>query len=266
MISSKSPKILITDKNRSFMKATAEYLLSMGYFAVYPEAKTDPEKIIAMLRAIKPDAVVISSTNGKIINTIRESINMGLDTYFIIKTPYINYRLPGDIPHNRYTILTEPIESEKILDTLKERVPFPSAEQAKSIAVRKAVTEMLKKIGIPAHLKGYTYVREAIIMIIEEGDPFGAFRKNLYQELAQMVGSTAQAVERAIRTAIEAGFNRGDLDFIEQLFCNTIRSDKGKPTNFEFISLVADAVSEDMELQCFPEVVTAIRCKKGENK
>ncbi len=102
------------------------------------------------------------------------------------------------------------------------------------------VTAIIHEIGVPAHIKGYQYLREAIIMTVEDMDVINAVTKVLYPEVARKFGTTASRVERAIRHAIEVAWDRGDLDTLQKYFGFTVSNAKGKPTNSEFIAMIAD--------------------------
>ena len=104
------------------------------------------------------------------------------------------------------------------------------------------VTDMIHEIGIPAHIKGYHYLRDAIIMAIEDLDVLNAITKVLYPTVAKNHQTTASRVERAIRHAIEVAWSRGKLDTLDELFGYTVSNGKGKPTNSEFIALIADTI------------------------
>ena len=104
------------------------------------------------------------------------------------------------------------------------------------------VTNMLHEIGIPAHIKGYHYLRDAIIMAVNDMDVLNAITKILYPTVAKKYQTTSSRVERAIRHAIEVAWSRGKLDTLDQLFGYTVSTGKGKPTNSEFIALIADTI------------------------
>ena len=108
--------------------------------------------------------------------------------------------------------------------------------------LEKDVTDMIHEIGIPAHIKGYHYLRDAILMAIEDMDVLNAITKILYPTVAKRHQTTSSRVERAIRHAIEVAWSRGKLDTLEELFGYTVSNGKGKPTNSEFIALVADTI------------------------
>ena len=102
------------------------------------------------------------------------------------------------------------------------------------------VTEILHNIGVPAHIRGYHYIREAILMAVEDIDILNYITKELYPAIAKKCNTTSSRVERAIRHAIEVAWNRGKIDEIDKFFGYTISNSKGKPTNSEFIALIAD--------------------------
>ena len=113
-------------------------------------------------------------------------------------------------------------------------------EERKPLETR--VTDMIHEIGIPAHIKGYHYLRDAIIMAVEDMDVLNAITKILYPTVAKKHQTTASRVERAISHAIEVAWSRGKLDVLDELFGYTVSNGKGKPTNSEFIALVADTI------------------------
>ena len=105
------------------------------------------------------------------------------------------------------------------------------------------VTEILHQIGVPAHIKGYYYLRESILMVIADQSVLSAITKQLYPGVAQKYGTTASRVERAIRHAIEVAWDRGNVEVLEHYFGYTINSSRGKPTNSEFIAMIADKIN-----------------------
>lgn len=102
------------------------------------------------------------------------------------------------------------------------------------------VTEIIHRIGVPAHIKGYQYLRTAIMMTIEDNDLINAVTKVLYPAVAKKYQTTSSRVERAIRHAIEVAWDRGDIDTLNAFFGYTIQNERGKPTNSEFIAMIAD--------------------------
>lgn len=115
-------------------------------------------------------------------------------------------------------------------------------EEPKSPYLTRKVTEILRNLGVPAHIKGYGYLREAIILVVNDPDLINGITKELYPQVAETFHTTASRVERAIRHAIEVGWDRGDIEVLQNFFGNTVSLSKGKPTNSEFIALVADEI------------------------
>ena len=102
------------------------------------------------------------------------------------------------------------------------------------------VTKIIHQIGVPAHIKGYQYLRCAILMTIDDGDVINSVTKVLYPTVAKKYQTTTSRVERAIRHAIEVAWDRGDVDTLNSYFGYTIQNSRGKPTNSEFIAMIAD--------------------------
>ena len=122
----------------------------------------------------------------------------------------------------------------------KETEPVQSIE--KSHDLEKDVTDMIHDIGVPAHIKGYQYLREAIIMSVQDPQMISSITKILYPDIAKKFQTTPSRVERAIRHAIEVAWARGKMETLDRLFGYTINTGKGKPTNSEFIALVSDKI------------------------
>lgn len=108
--------------------------------------------------------------------------------------------------------------------------------------LEKDVTDMIHEIGVPAHIKGYQYLREAIMMSVEDTEMLNSITKILYPSIAKKYQTTPSRVERAIRHAIEVAWSRGKMETLDSLFGYTINIGKGKPTNSEFIALIADKI------------------------
>ena len=119
-------------------------------------------------------------------------------------------------------------------------------EEQRHPGLRVEVTEILHQIGVPAHIKGYHYLRDSIIMAIENPDIINAVTKQLYPSVAKEYNTTSSRVERAIRHAIEVAWDRGDVDVLNSYFGYTIHNTRGKPTNSEFIAMISDKLSLNM--------------------
>lgn len=120
--------------------------------------------------------------------------------------------------------------------------PYEKKEELKERNLESDVTAIIHEIGVPAHIKGYQYLREAIIMSVNDMDMLNSITKILYPTIAKKFQTTPSRVERAIRHAIEVAWSRGKMDTIDALFGYTINNGKGKPTNSEFIALIADKI------------------------
>ena len=115
-------------------------------------------------------------------------------------------------------------------------------EKIQKVKIENEITEILHEVGIPAHIKGYMYLRTAIMKTYDNIDILGQVTKVLYPEIARNYNTTSSRVERAIRHAIEVAWSRGKLDTLDELFGYTVSNGKGKPTNSEFIALIADTI------------------------
>jgi two-component system response regulator (stage 0 sporulation protein A) len=124
---------------------------------------------------------------------------------------------------------------------------FDRAELYTMQTLEEDVTEIIHEVGVPAHIKGYQYLREAIIMCVNNMDMLNSITKILYPEIARKFQTTPSRVERAIRHAIEVAWSRGKMDTLDELFGYTISNGKGKPTNSEFIALITDKIRLQMK-------------------
>lgn len=116
------------------------------------------------------------------------------------------------------------------------------------MTLEKYVTDVMLDMGVPAHLKGYRYLRTAIIMAKEDMEVVGSVTKLLYPEIAKKFGTTEQKVERAIRNAIEVSWLRGNVETFEELFGYSVQSGKNRPTNSEYIAQLADKISLELRV------------------
>ena len=137
--------------------------------------------------------------------------------------------------------LLKPCKVETVLERARQLAGFSSGGAAKApMALETTVTSIIHEIGVPAHIKGYQYLREAILIAVDDMDVINAVTKILYPEVAKRFNTTASRVERAIRHAIEVAWDRGDLETLQKYFGYTVSNIKGKPTNSEFIAMIAD--------------------------
>jgi len=185
------------------------------------------EKLSELPENDRPAVIVMSGFSSE--HTLTEASNLGA-SYFMQK--------PFDFPvlFSRIRI----VSSKSRLDTA-----FGAAHDIKAQrpSLEALVTEIIHEIGVPAHIKGYQYLREAIILTINDMDVINAVTKILYPTVAKKFSTTPSRVERAIRHAIEVAWDRGDLETLQKFFGYTVSNIKGKPTNSEFIAMIADRLS-----------------------
>jgi two-component system response regulator (stage 0 sporulation protein A) len=141
--------------------------------------------------------------------------------------------------------MLKPCDMSALVERLEEirggeNLRMPAARHTGQQSIETMVTNIIHEIGVPAHIKGYQYLREAIIIAVEDMDVINAITKILYPQVAKTFQTTPSRVERAIRHAIEVAWDRGDLDTLQRFFGYTVSNTKGKPTNSEFIALIAD--------------------------
>ena len=153
----------------------------------------------------------------------QRSVELGAD-YYILK------------PFDLDVLGTRIRQMFNTINTNTVRQPMP----VKSRNLDVEVTKIIHQMGVPAHIKGYQYLRDAILFVIEEVNLLGAVTKELYPMIAQKYVTTPSRVERAIRHAIELAWDRGNVDMMNKFFGYTINVERGKPTNSEFIAMVAD--------------------------
>lgn len=136
--------------------------------------------------------------------------------------------------------LSKPCSEESLLELMRQAAQSQQEMGDFSPALEGQVTAIIHEIGVPAHIKGYQYLREAILIAVQDMDVINAVTKVLYPEVASRFSTTPSRVERAIRHAIEVAWDRGDLETLQKYFGYTVNSAKGKPTNSEFIAMIAD--------------------------
>ncbi len=154
------------------------------------------------------------------------------------------YRLIGNLmqDNREFQVMITVPSKESEEDILCGRREKPETVMEKPRDLEKDVTDMIHEIGVPAHIKGYQYLREAIMMSVNDSEMMGSITKILYPTIAKKYQTTASRVERAIRHAIEVAWNRGRMETLDAMFGYTINTGKGKPTNSEFIALIADKI------------------------
>ena len=136
--------------------------------------------------------------------------------------------------------LAKPNQSQAVIERIRLLKNSANVTPKAYQNMETLVTSIIHEIGVPAHIKGYQYLREAILIAVDDMDVINAVTKVLYPEVAKRYGTTASRVERAIRHAIEVAWDRGDLETLQKYFGYTVSNAKGKPTNSEFIAMIAD--------------------------
>lgn len=181
-------------------------------------ANMDSLTILAKLKELNLNRKVIA-TSEYISTEMMNNLSVYKPNYFIKK------------PYNNETL-------EKVVKSLSQSEG--SSSLLGDSELRVAITDMLHSLGIPSHIKGYSYIRDGIEMMYKDSSLIGSITKELYPSIASLYQTTSSRVERAIRHAIEVSWMRGDYNLMEELFGNSVDYDRAKPTNSEFIATVAD--------------------------
>lgn len=207
--------------------------------------------LLSMAAEHKPDVLVMDLVLLKLdgIEVLRHMADASPDTKTIVVTNL--YR--SEIVHKCSALgaayfIPEPCDVNILIDRIRQVGTFASEAaviqpKQNNADLEARVTEIIHEIGVPAHIKGYQYLREAIILTINDMDIINAVTKVLYPEVAKKFGTTPSRVERAIRHAIEVAWDRGDIEVLQKFFGYTVSNIKGKPTNSEFIAMIADCLS-----------------------
>ena len=175
-----------------------------------------------------PKFIVISAIGQEGIT--EDAFNLG--AYYYIMKPFDNEMVLSRVKSMKHYF--EAGVSKNQQNSCNERGAYENLEND--------VTDIIHEVGVPAHIKGYQYLRDAIIMVIREPEMLNSITKILYPTIAKRNQTTPSRVERAIRHAIEVAWSRGNMDIINSLFSYTVSTGKGKPTNSEFIALIADKI------------------------
>lgn len=180
----------------------------------------------------KPAFIVITAIGQEGIT--EDAFNLGAN-YYIMK-PFDNNMLINRIKYVKSNMGRHPAVNKNV------RQYGENYKEDTKTRLENEITEIIHDVGIPAHIKGYQYLREAIMICVEDMDMLNCITKVLYPNIAKKYQTTSSRVERAIRHAIEVAWSRGQIDTIDALFGYTVSNGKGKPTNSEFIALIADKI------------------------
>lgn len=187
----------------------------------------------------KPTFIIISAIGNEKI--AEDAFNLGAD-YYIMK-PFDNNALLNRIRNIKNSMS----RNGTVFKNVKQTVVEQSADRENNL--ENDITGIIHEIGIPAHIKGYQYLREAIFMVVRDMDMLNCITKVLYPTIAKKFQTTSSRVERAIRHAIEVAWSRGKIEVIDELFGYTVNNGKGKPTNSEFIALISDKIRLEYKLR-----------------
>ena len=239
--------IFIADSTEEFCSSLIAQLQRIGGFQIVGTAN-DGEQAIRLITEKKPDILVLdlmlSKQDG--ISVLKAIERMERKPITLATSGFVTEYVATAAANLgvRYLML-KPCDMTAVAERLEEirggenlRV-LPRRNQDKN-SIEALVTGIIHEIGVPAHIKGYQYLREAIIIAVNDMDVINAITKVLYPQVAKTFQTTPSRVERAIRHAIEVAWDRGDLDTLQRFFGYTVSNTKGKPTNSEFIALIAD--------------------------
>ena len=239
--------VLIADSADDFCSSLSAALRKAEGFQVVGIA-TDGEQAIRMIQERKPEILVLdlmlAKQDGlsvlKAVNTMdRRPLTLATSGFV---TEYVSAAAAN--LGARYLML-KPCDMAALVERLEEirggdSLRLVPTRRPDKTNIESLVTGIIHEIGVPAHIKGYQYLREAIIIAVNDMDVINAITKVLYPQVAKTFQTPPSRVERAIRHAIEVAWDRGDLDTLQRFFGYTVSNTKGKPTNSEFIALIAD--------------------------
>ena len=195
----------------------------------------------------RPSFIILSAVGQERIT--EDAFNLGAD-YYMLK-PFDSGLLLDRIKYVRQSAQRRNREAQKIS-------AYESSSYYMERNLESDVTHIIHEIGVPAHIKGYQYLRDAIILSVNDQEMLNSITKILYPTIAKHHQTTPSRVERAIRHAIEVAWSRGKMDTIDELFGYTVSNGKGKPTNSEFIALIADKIRLEYKNQTFHSVESRI--------
>ena len=249
----KNTSVIIADNSEEFCSSLTAALHQNSGFHVLDTA-SDGERAIALVAERKPDILVLDLMLAKKdgLSVLKALSTMERKPTVLATSGFITDYVASAAANLgvRYLML-KPCDMSALVERLEEirggeNLRMPAARHQGQQYIETMVTNIIHEIGVPAHIKGYQYLREAIIIAVEDMDVINAITKILYPQVAKTFQTTPSRVERAIRHAIEVAWDRGDLDTLQRFFGYTVSNTKGKPTNSEFIALIADKLQLQM--------------------
>lgn len=243
-------KVLIADNTYSFGESFAEMLKKRNISAA--AIRKDGRMLIEKIAELKPELVIADVFMPHIdaigvMNEISKNTSLKAKPKFYIMSSYDDERVEREVlSAGAGFYFLKPFDIEALAERIENNLKS-SAERTKPTAVDSykievIVTDFLKEIGVPAHIKGYRYLREAIMLCTFNTEMINCITKLLYPTVAKRFNTTSSRVERAIRHAIEVAWDRGDVDILNSYFGYTVNGLRGKPTNSEFVAMIADKI------------------------
>lgn len=239
-------KLLIAEDREQFTRERAEDFERFGFSLKF--SHKDGDCVVDMVKEYSPDAVIMDLFMPGVdaIGVMKHLREENKACHFIVLSNFDNAVLEKEVLNAGAAYFAlKPFNSknlaERIYNILSGRKTESSVVKPfNNNSVEVTVTEILHQIGVPAHIKGYHYLRESIIMSINTPEVINAVTKQLYPAVAKKYSTTSSRVERAIRHAIEVAWDRGDVEILNSYFGYTIHTGRGKPTNSEFIAMISD--------------------------
>lgn len=237
-------KVLIGDNSAEFGVVCANELKALDLFAI--TRPKDGKAIFESIKSDQPDVVVVDTVMPHLdaIELIKKTNEIvGKKPVFIVTAACDNIFVEREVMANgaAYYMLRPfdmKVLGERIIALTDKKESSATRASAEDIEI--VVTDIIHQIGVPAHIKGYHYLRTAILLCVQDDEMINCVTKLLYPTVAKRYSTTSSRVERAIRHAIEIAWDRGDIDTLNSIFGYTVQTCKGKPTNSEFIALIAD--------------------------
>ncbi len=244
-------KLLISDDSAEWNRDVSRTFQEAGMEPVF--VKKDGFQVMERIKREQPDFVLIDlfmpglDAIG-VINAAKRAVDPA--PLFFVKSAFSSPTLEREVLQSGAAYFTiSPFNPAELAQRMLQFAVHgtAAAETGKTTGVEIQVTEILHQIGVPAHIKGYHYLRDSIIMAIETPEIINAVTKQLYPSVAKRYETTSSRVERAIRHAIEVAWDRGDVDILNSYFGYTIHNTRGKPTNSEFIAMISDKLRLQMK-------------------
>ena len=241
-------RILVADASEEFRRVIAGSLAEEADMELLGETGDGPDAV-QMAETCSPDVVVMDLVLARMdgLEAIQAIAGLERRPKILVVSGFVrgNVAELAAASGADYYIM-KPCRLTTVIERIRQLANGISADgpeeygQGRSVDLESTVTSIIHEIGVPAHIKGYQYLRESIIIAVKDMDVINAVTKILYPEVAKRFGTTASRVERAIRHAIEVAWDRGDLETLQKYFGYTVSNAKGKPTNSEFIAMIAD--------------------------